>query len=92
MKARGLTEGRPTDPYGQDDGGRIDQAWKENAGNFAATAEFEAARIKLAEAMLSVVREGVSEVEALKANPVQVMAQDYRLGKGEEAKKNRDAF
>ena len=53
-----------------------------NCRSYAGKSDVEAARIKLAEAMLSVVREGVSDVEALKTNALQVMARDYRTGQG----------
>jgi len=59
----------------------FDQAWAEIAGNFENTpSEIEAARLKLAEAMMSIATEDSTDVAALKAGALQAMALDYRLG------------
>lgn len=48
-------------------GQAFDQAWAEIAGNFGASlVEIEAARVRLAEAVLSVAVEGSTDVGALK--------------------------
>jgi hypothetical protein len=46
----------------------------------------ESARLRLAEAMLSVAMEGSTDVAALKAGALQAMALDYRSGLGLMAK------
>ena len=80
MKARRLIDGASFGP------GTLkvvceafDQAWAEIAGNFGNTPiEIESARLRLAEAMLSLATEGSTDVAALKAGALQAMALDYR--------------
>jgi len=60
-------------------GQAFDQAWAEIAGNFGST-QVENARLRLAEAMLSIATEGTTDVSALKAGALQAMALDYRSG------------
>jgi hypothetical protein len=60
-------------------GEAFDQAWVQIAGNFGDT-QVENARLKLAEAMLSTATEGSTDVAALIAGALQVMASDYRSG------------
>jgi len=57
----------------------FDQAWAEIAGNFGST-QVENARLRLAEAMLSIFTEGSTDIAALKAGALQAMALDYRSG------------
>ena len=59
-------------------GEAFDQAWAGIAGNFNDPAEVEAARTKLAEAVLSAAKEGASDVEALKTAALKAMATGYR--------------
>jgi hypothetical protein len=61
-------------------GEAFDQAWIEVAGNFGSPLEVEKARLKLANAMLSVATEGSTDVATLKAAALQVIAMDYRSG------------
>jgi hypothetical protein len=62
-------------------GQAFDQAWPEIAGHLGDSAsQIENARLKLAEAMLSVATDGSTDVEALKAGALQAMALDYRSG------------
>jgi len=58
----------------------FDQAWMEIAGNFGTT-QVENARLKLAEAMMSVATEDSTDVAALKAGALQAMALDHRFGR-----------
>jgi len=60
-------------------GQAFDQAWAEIAGNFDDT-QVENARLRLAEAMLSIATGGSIDVAALKAGALQAMALDYRSG------------
>ena len=80
MKARRLIEGASYHPDTlKVMGEAFDQAWAEIAGNFyASPAEIEAARTKLAEAVLSVAHDGVSDVEALRTGALEAMAKSYR--------------
>ena len=62
-------------------GEAFDQAWTEIAGNFGESpSEIESARLRLAEAMLSVAIEGSTDIAVLKADALQAMARDYRSG------------
>ena len=62
-------------------GQAFDEAWAEIAGHFGTIpTEVESARLRLAEAMLSVATEGSTDVAALKAGALQAMALDYRSG------------
>ena len=57
----------------------FDQAWASIAGNFGSDpAVIDAARAKLAKALLSVAGEDGVDVEALKNGALQAMAEDYR--------------
>jgi len=60
-------------------GQAFDQAWAEIAQNFGASVvEVEAARLRLAEAVLSVAAEGNSDVAVLKNDALHVLFMDYR--------------
>jgi len=62
-------------------GQAFDQAWTEIAGNFGESPlEIESARLRLAEATLSIAAEDSTDVEALKAGTLQAMAIYYRSG------------
>ena len=62
-------------------GQAFDEAWAEIADHFGTIPiEVESARLRLAEAMLSVATEGSTDVAALKAGALQAMALDYRSG------------
>ena len=80
MKARRLIDGAS---FGPDTlralGQAFDQAWEEIVGNFGDT-QIENARLRLAEAMLSIATEGSTDVSALKTGALQEMALDYRSG------------
>ena len=82
MRARRLIDGASFGPetirvMGQ----AFDQAWAEIAGNFGTLpAAVENARLKLAEAMLSVATEDSTDVAALKAGALQAMT--LRSGDG----------
>jgi hypothetical protein len=57
----------------------FDEAWQNIAGNFGGDAgAIEAARLKLANALLSVASEGSRDPEVLKIAALQVMAGEYR--------------
>ena len=82
MKARKLIDGAS---FGPDTvkamGEALDQAWAEIAGHFGDTlAQVEDARLRLAEALLSVATDGSNDVAALKAGALHAMAMDYRSG------------
>jgi len=60
-------------------GQAFDEAWAEIADRFGTIPiEVESARLRLAEAMLSVAMEGSTNVAALKVGALQAMALDYR--------------
>jgi len=82
MKARGLIDGAVLGPETlKAMGEAYDQAWTEVAGNFGnSPVEIEGARLRLAEAILSVTTEDSMDVAALKAGALQAMAMDYRSG------------
>jgi hypothetical protein len=82
MKARALIDGAS---YGPETvkamGEALDQAWAEIASNFGdSRVQIENARMKLAEALLSIAAEGSTDVAALKAGALQALALDYRSG------------
>lgn len=82
MRARRLIDGAS---FGPDTlkvvGQAFDEAWAEIADHFGnLPIEVESARLRLAEAMLSVAMEGSTDVAALKAGALQAMARDYRTG------------
>ena len=57
----------------------FDEAWQDIEGNFGNDRdEVEAARLRLANALLSVASEDSRDVETLKNAALQVMARDYR--------------
>ena len=82
MKARRLIDGATFGPEAlKAMGEAFDQAWTEIAGNFGESpSEIESARLRLAEAMLSVATEGSTDIATLKADALQAMARDYRSG------------
>lgn len=58
----------------------FDAAWSEISSNFGPDPQdIEAARERLAEAVLSVANEEASDVEALKTGALQAMAMDFRV-------------
>jgi hypothetical protein len=59
-------------------GQAFDEAWQNIAGNFGDGPDIERARLKLAEALLSVASEDSRDVEALKIAALEVMASNYR--------------
>jgi len=82
MKARGLIDGASFGPETLAALGKaFDEAWAQIADNFGDTPlQIESARLRLAEALLSVATEESRDVAALKAGALQVMARDYRSG------------
>ena len=80
MKAKQLIDGAS---YGPDAlraiGEAFDAAWAEIAAHFGSDAtEVEAARLKLAKAMLSIADEDSRDVDVLKQAALERMALDYR--------------
>jgi hypothetical protein len=60
-------------------GQAFDAAWEDVAGNFGdLPAEVEAARLKLANAILSIATENSRDVAVLKRAALEQMAADYR--------------
>ena len=80
MKARRLIDGAALGPATLKAlGEAFDQAWAQIAGNFGDNpTQVENARLRLAEAMLSVATEDSKDVAALKDGALQAMAMDYR--------------
>lgn len=83
MKARLLIEGATFTPNAlkvvQD---AFDAAWAEIAANIGSDPkEIEAARLKLAEAVLSVADEDSREVEPLKNGALRALSLDYRVNR-----------
>ena len=80
MKARKLIDGASFGPDAlRAIGKAFDDASREIAGNFGADPlQIEVARLKLAEAILSVAHEDSRDPEALKRAALQRMALDYR--------------
>ena len=80
MTARRLIDGAS---FGPDTlkamGEAFDQAWAQIAGNFG-EAQVDNARLRLAEAMVSVATEGSTDIAALKTGALEAMALDYRSG------------
>jgi len=78
MKARRFIDGASLGPATlKAMGEAFDQAWAEIAGNFSHDAILiEGARLRLAEAMLSIATEGSTDIAAL----LEAMALDYRSG------------
>jgi hypothetical protein len=81
MKRRGQFDGASFGPKTlKAIGEAFDQAWAEIAGNFGnIPAEIEGARLRLAEATLSVAEEDSTDVAALKVGALQAMSLDYRI-------------
>jgi len=82
MRARRLIDGAAFGPATiKAMGQAFDQAWEQIAGNFGdSPLETECARLRLADAMLSVATEESTDVAALKDGALQAMAMDYRSG------------
>jgi hypothetical protein len=82
MRARRLIDGASFGPDTLKVVGRaFDEAWAEIAGRVGTLPiDVESARLRLAEAMLSVAMEGSTDVAALKAGALQAMEMDYRTG------------
>ena len=79
MKARRMVDGAAYAPETvKAMGEAFDQAWAQIAGNFTQPSQIETARMKLAEALLSIATEGATDIEALKNGALEAMAQDYR--------------
>ena len=84
MNARHLIEGASFGPDALKALGQaFDEAWKEIAANFGnEPAVIESARLRLAQALLSVADDNSRDVEALKQAALQRMALDYRTLRG----------
>ena len=82
MKARRLIDGAAFGPATlKAMGEAFEQAWAQIAGNFGdSPTQLENARLRLAEALLSVATEDSTDVAALTAGALQAMAMDYRSG------------
>ena len=82
MKARRLIDGAAFGPATlKAIGEAFDQAWAQITGNFGdSPTQIENARLRLAEALLSVATEDSTDVAALTAGALQAMAMDYRSG------------
>jgi hypothetical protein len=80
MRARQLIDGASFGPDAlKAIGEAFDAAWAEIAGNFGDDpADTENARLKLANAVLSIADDGSRDVEILKNAALQRMALDYR--------------
>jgi hypothetical protein len=81
MKARRLIDGAAFGPEALEAIGQaFDAAWVEIAGNFGSdSGQVEAARLKLANAMLSIAHEDSRNVEVLKQAALERIALDYRV-------------
>jgi hypothetical protein len=79
MKARRLIDGASFGPETlKAVGEAFDKAWAQIASNFGGDAQsVEAARLKLAQAILSIADENSRDVEILKNAGLHEMAQDY---------------
>jgi hypothetical protein len=80
MKARKLIDGAAFGPEAlKAIGQTFDEAWQEIAGNFGDDPQdIETARMKLADAVLSIADEDSRDVDVLKRAALQRMALDYR--------------
>jgi hypothetical protein len=80
MRARQVIDGASFGPNALKALGRaFDEAWQEIAGNFGAEQEvIESARLRLANAILSIADEDSQIVEALKRAALLRMALDYQ--------------
>jgi len=85
LKAKLLIDGASYGPDALDAIGKaFDAAWAEIAGNFGNDrSDIEAARLRLARAMLSIADEDSRDVDVLKKAALERMALDYRL-RGDE--------
>jgi hypothetical protein len=81
MKARRLIDGAAFGPEALEAIGKaFDAAWEEIAGNFGNDPrQVEAARLKLASAMLSITNEESRDVEVLKQAALERLTLDYRV-------------
>jgi hypothetical protein len=81
MKAKRLIDGAAFGPEALEAIGKaFDAAWEEIAGNFGNDrGQIEAARLKLANAMLSIANEESRNVEVLKQAALERMALEYRV-------------
>jgi len=81
MRARRLID---TASYDQEAvkvmGEAFDQAWRDIAGNFGTGGDRDAARLKLANALLSVANNDCRDVLGLKRAALIAMARSYRVG------------
>ena len=81
MRARQLID---TAAYDQEAvkvlGQAFDQAWRDIAGNFGSGGDKDAARLKLANALLSVADNDCRDVLSLKRAALMGMARSYRVG------------
>jgi hypothetical protein len=59
-------------------GQAFDEAWAEIGGSFSGVQQIEAARIKLANALLSIATDASRDVGELKRAALKRMAQNYR--------------
>jgi hypothetical protein len=80
MKAQRLVNGASFGPEALTAIGQaFDKAWDEIRGNFANDpVHIEAARLRLASALLSIATEESRDVEALKTSALQIVAPTYR--------------
>jgi hypothetical protein len=80
MKARQLIDEASFDPEVVKAMGRaFDEAWNQIAANFGREPKvIEDARMRLAEAMVSVADQSTTDVQALKDGALQQMAMDYQ--------------
>jgi hypothetical protein len=80
MKARQLIDGASFGPDAlKAIGQAFDEAWKTIEGNFGSDPqELETARLKLANALLSIASNDSRDVEVLQRAALEVMARDYR--------------
>lgn len=84
MKARKLIDGAAFGPdVVRSLGQAFDEAWTEISGKFGSDPKLvEDARVRLAEAVLSIASEHSTDVTALKVGALQAMAKNYRTGQG----------
>jgi len=81
MRARQLIDTASYDPEAlQVMGQAFDQAWRDIAGNFGGGGDKDAARLKLANALLSVANNDCRDVVSLKRAALMAMARSYRVG------------
>jgi len=79
MEARRLIDNASFSPDTLNALGRaFDEAWADIEGNFGCDQSREAARFKLATALLSIASDDSRDVEVLKQSALEAMAGDYR--------------